>query len=128
MRLLVLAALIACGPKPSTTTTAPPPVATPAVTPPVATDGLAPPQPTVRLPRNFLPTAYDVRLSIDPAKPKFDGVVAIAGKVSERSRVLWLHAYQLEIARGVARNGTTEVALAVKLAGEDLLEITPAQP
>ena len=131
MRSLVLVALIAsCGPKPSSTTspvvsTSPPTSPAPVV---VSEDGLAPPLPTVRLPRNFLPTAYDVRLAVDPTKPKFDGTVAIAGKVSERSRVIWLHAYHLEISKAVARQGANEVELATKIHGEDWLELRAAKP
>ncbi|HLL23148.1 MAG TPA: M1 family aminopeptidase, partial [Kofleriaceae bacterium] len=117
--------VLACGsskPTPAPTVSGPPPKAGPAA------DGLSPPQPTVRLPRNFVPTHYELALAIDPAKPKFEGTTAITGTISERSRVIWLHAFQLDVTRAVARLGATEVALTATPKGEDLLELRAAQP
>ena len=128
MRRLAVIVLIACGsqkPSPTVATSSPP---APQPSAPATDDGLVPPQPTVRLPRNFVPTAYDVRLAIDPAQPKFDGAVDIAGKISERSRVIWLHGFHLEVQRAVARQGETEVPLTVTPRGEDLLEVRAAEP
>ena len=79
MRYAFVAGLVlACSSpnKPPSTTPAPAP--TPPA-PDATSDGLVPPQPTLRLPQNFLPTAYDLKLEIDPAKTKFQGVAAIAG-------------------------------------------------
>jgi len=126
---LFVVASISCGPpRPSVTFSAPVVVATPEVAPPTKPDALSPPQPTLRLPRNFLPTGYTARLTIDPHQAGFDGSVAIAGTVSERSAVIWLHGRHLKIAKAVARQGTTELALTVTPKGEDLLEIRPPQP
>ncbi len=127
---LAVCSWIACGPpKPAVTVPAPPVTSTEtAVAPPPAPDGLAPPQPTLRLPRNFLPTAYTARLAIDPSKDRFSGAIEIAGTVAEKSSVIWLHGYHLTIAKATAAQGTTQVALAVTAKGEDLLEIRAAQP
>jgi len=97
--------------------------------PPVPVEpGLAPPEPTLRLPRNFLPTSYAVRLAIDPARSGFEGAIAITGEVSVRSSTIWLHGRHLKIARAVARRDGRELAIAVTLHGDDLLELRPARP
>lgn len=119
-----------CGPpKPSVTVPAPVVVVTDVerVGPDPAT-AAAPAQPTLRLPRNFVPTSYAVRLAIDPDKPTFDGSVGITGEVTERSTVFWLHGFQLSIGKAVARQGGAEVALAVTPRGTDLLEVRAATP
>jgi cytosol alanyl aminopeptidase len=99
----------------------------PASAPPVE-PALEPAMPTLRLPRNFLPTGYTARLAIDPAQSGFDGSIAIAGNVAQRSSVIWLHGYQLDVARAVARRGASETALTVSKHGEDLLELRAATP
>lgn len=84
--LLALAvALASCGPK----ATAPPseqPKQPPVTPQPPAggPKGVEPPQPTLRLPRNFVPTGYSARLDIDPAKTAFDGSIEIAGVVDQQ--------------------------------------------
>ena len=127
MRYAIVAGFVlACSSpnKPPSTSPAP----APAPTPVASSDGLVPLQPTLRLPQNFVPTAYDLKLEIDPAKAKFTGVAAIAGKVSEKSSVIWLHGFHLEIARAVAKGAAGEVALTVTPKGEDLLEIRAQRP
>src|ERR1051325_8534811 len=72
----------------------PPPVvksAPPAPRPPTKPDGLVPPEPTLRLPRNFLPTGYAARLAIDPSQAGVEGAIQITGNVSEKSLVVWLN-------------------------------------
>ena len=96
--------------------------------PPVVTErGLEPSEPTLRLPRNFTPTEYLAKLSIDPAKSGFDGAITIAGTVSERSSVIWLHGRHLTVRRASASRGDQATpagsALAVTPHGEDLLEL-----
>ncbi len=130
LRLLVVVSVISCGPpRPSVTVPAPVVVATAPDEALAATlDGLAPPQPTLRLPRNFLPTGYTGRLVIDPQQNGFTGTLAIAGTISERSSVIWLHGKGLKVTRAVAEQGATHVELKVTQKGEDLLEIIPKQP
>ncbi|HET9623650.1 MAG TPA: M1 family metallopeptidase, partial [Kofleriaceae bacterium] len=115
-RMLALAVLIGCGPsKPAVTVPAPPTTAAPtAEAPPAVPDGLAPPRPTLRLPRNFLPTGYAVRMEIDPAQAGFEASIQITGKVSERSRVIWLNGRRLKVHKAVAkRDGQPDVPLTV---------------
>ena len=86
--------------------------ATPTANQPSLERGLEPPQPTLRLPRNFVPTSYTARLAIDPGRKDFTGAVLIAGTVAERSSVIWLHGKQLRIAKAVAVRGETEIGRA----------------
>jgi alanyl aminopeptidase len=124
---LVVAGLLACSSPSSPVRTAAPAAGT---TPAVARGdrGLEPATPTLRLPRNFVPTGYNATLAIDPAQPGFDGSIAIAGNVSERSSAIWLHGHKLKIKRAVARRGTTEIALTATPHGEDLLQFRAATP
>ena len=129
--LLGLAVVIACGsPKPAVTVPAPAAAAetTPAGPPPAA-EGLAPAQPTLRLPRNFLPTGYAARLELDPARAGFEGSIQIAGNVSERSLVIWLNARNLTVHKAVAqRAGQADVALTATPKADDFLELRAAAP
>src|SRR4051812_48608239 len=92
---------VGCGAAPAVTVPAPAPQATAEAAAPApapsAPDGLVPPEPTLRLPRNFLPTGYAARLDIDPASPGFEGAIQITGNVGERSRVIWLNARGLAV-------------------------------
>jgi len=125
--LFGLAVLVSCGPsKPAVTVPAPvvkAEAATPVAPAPVP-EGLVPPPPTLRLPRNFLPTGYAVQLDIDPAKSGFDGAIQIAGNVSEKSLAIWLNARKLTVHKAVAqRPGEPDVALTATTSGDDFLEL-----
>ncbi|HSK05553.1 MAG TPA: M1 family aminopeptidase, partial [Kofleriaceae bacterium] len=89
---------------------------------------LEPPQPTLRLPRNFEPAQYTARLAIDPRRSDFDGSIAIAGTVAERSSVIWLHGHKLAVGKAAAQQGGTSVPLTVTPRGTDLLELRAARP
>jgi alanyl aminopeptidase len=121
-----LVAFVACGPSTPAVTVPAPVVKAEAAAPkpPPVPEGLAPPQPTLRLPRNFLPTGYVARLDIDPAKSGFEGSIQIAGNVSEPSLVIWLNARKLTVHQVVAqRSGQPDVALAATPRGDDFLEL-----
>src|SRR5262245_11203906 len=95
---LAIAVISACGsPPPAQLPTRPPPP--PPAAPPAAAVAPAvdPPQPTLRLPRNFVPTGYRARLAIDPAKPSFGGAIEITGDIAERSQRVWLHGRGLTV-------------------------------
>ena len=135
--LTVFAVPISCGPpKPAVTVPAPvvkaesePSAATASQQPSPVQEGLAPPQPTLRLPRNFLPTGYAVRLAIDPQATGFEGSIQIAGNLSEKSLVIWLNARKLTVHKAIAqRDGQPDVALTATPAGDDFLELRAAQP
>ncbi len=96
--------------------------------PPAPVAPLEPPQPTLRLPRNFVPTGYEATLGIDPTQLRFDGAIAIHGDVAARSSVIWLHGRDLTIASASASGGGRTVELTVTPRGEDLLELRAASP
>ena len=119
MRKLALLALLAACPAgtPPPAVPAPQPVAV-ATTPAPAPKPAPPPasdQPTLRLPRIFKPTGYTARLVIDPSKSTFSGSISIAGEVSAKTDVIWLHGRHLTITNA----GSTTVTPR----GEDLLEV-----
>src|SRR5262249_24080238 len=101
--------------------TAPPPAAA------VARPALDPPRPALRLPRNFLPTAYRVRLAIDPASAGFHGSVEIEGDIRERSKGLWLHGRGLKVSAAKVTRGDRSLPVDVAMA-DDLLSLHPAEP
>lgn len=121
---LVVAVLTGCPPK----QVAPPPeLAKPKVAAPVDT-GASSEIPTLRLPREFRPASYSVRLDIDPAKTTFEGSIAITGFVDQPTPVIWLHGYHLKVSRATATNIGPEIPITVTPRGEDLLELRPARP
>src|SRR5215831_3104282 len=126
-------ACLGCGSTaPAVTVPAPSPVVksdAPAQRPAARPEGLVPPEPTLRLPRNFLPTGYAARLEIDPSAPGFEGAIQITGNVAEKSLVVWLNARKLTVHKAVARRpGQPEMALTATPKGEDFLELRAAQP
>ena len=123
-RLLLLVGAIAVAACPAPRP-APPPVVLKLERPPVPTvpDALEPPQPTLRLPKHFVPAEYRVHLALDPSKPGFAGRVEIAGKLNDRAKVIWLHGYKLAVTLAIAKGDRGEVPLVVTPKGEDLLEL-----
>src|SRR5262245_33979777 len=101
MRLSFLAVVVvACSAPPKRPQPPPAPVV---VKPPEPIASSLPPEkPTLRLPKNFVPTGYTATLAIDPAATGFTGTIAIAGNVSERSQAIWLHARELKVTRATA--------------------------
>ena len=125
MRMFFVAVtLVACS-SPATPVKTPAPVlaAAPRATAatPVGDRGLDPAAPTLRLPRNFLPTSYAARLAIDPARSGFDGAIAITGNVAERSSTIWLHGRKLKVAHATATGSGGTIELAVAPQGDELL-------
>ena len=126
MRSMVLVLLAACASSAQPLAVAP--AAKQPAAPATVDPGLAPPEPTLRLPRNFLPTRYAARLAIDPARAGFDGAIAITGEVAVSSAVIWLHGRGLAIRRALASRGGHERQLAVTPHGDDLLELRSVEP
>src|SRR5215467_4226353 len=131
-RLAVLICLAAaCGstpkPVPEPATPAPAPAsAAPAAA--AAAPALDPPQPTLRLPRNFLPTSYRARLAIDPASDGFSGSIEIDGEIRERSKGFWLHGRGLKVSAAKIARKDSPLRVDVAAAGDDLLSFHPAEP
>ena len=129
MRIGLVALLVACSSPVPPVAPAPPAPAPAAVARAAPPDrGLEPPAPTLRLPRNFLPTGYAATLSVDPAAAGFDGAIAITGEVAQRSSVIWLHGHQLAVKRASASRAGAEVAMTVAPHGDELLELRAASP
>jgi cytosol alanyl aminopeptidase len=82
----------------------------------------------LRLPRNFLPVAYRVRLAIDPASAGFRGSIEIDGDVRERSSTIWLHGRGLKITAASVARADTRQRVEVTAVGDDLLSLQPAAP
>ncbi len=112
----VLGAIVACSspahhapvmPTTAKNTGAPPPPAAPA-------------PPAFRLPRHFVPTSHRASLSFvdrrragHPDELYFDGTMEIAGEVTERAPVIWLHALDLDVRRATASHAGHTLSLAV---------------
>ena len=125
---IVVVALVACS-SPATPVNKPAPVAEhPTPAPKPVDRGLEPPAPTLRLPRNFVPTSYAARLAIDPAKSGFEGAIAITGNVSEPSSLIWLHGRHLTVKQASASNGGEPVAVTTTVHEGDLLAFHAARP
>ncbi|HET9988258.1 MAG TPA: hypothetical protein VFQ65_07055, partial [Kofleriaceae bacterium] len=107
MRSLALAVVLvaACpAPEPPVTPTPPPPPPIVVVQPPPTPLPPAPGDeaPKLRLPRLFTPLAYAARLTIDPAKPTFEGSIAISGTLAVPTSVIWLHGRHLIVKKATA--------------------------
>jgi alanyl aminopeptidase len=128
--LVASASLLHCGPARPGAAVPAPAAGAPAAPPGAAgpAGALEPPQPTLRLPRNFEPTRYTARLVIDPRRSDFDGSIAIAGNVAERSSVIWLHGYKLNVGKATAQREGVELPLTVTPRGADLLEVRAPRP
>ena len=91
--------------------------------PPVTTTPAAPvvagvePVPNLRLDDRAVPLSYDLRLTIDPAQPSYEGEVAIDLDVRRPTRILWINARGPEIrdARLITQSGE---AVATVIAGD----------
>jgi alanyl aminopeptidase len=119
--------LAACGSaaKPAPAPVAPPAEPTPA---PAAAAALDPAQPTLRLPRNFLPTTYRARLALDPATDGFTGAIEIDAQVSERSKGFWLHGRGLTVTAARLTAGGRTLPVTVTKVGDELLSLRPSEP
>src|SRR6185295_6582695 len=130
---LLISLLAACRatPRPAEPAGSPPTPAAPTAAA-LAAPALDPAQPTLRLPRNFVPTGVRARLAIDPARDGFAGSIEITGEVRERSKGFWLHGRGLQVTaarlgRG-DRAGERAMRVDVAAVGEDLLSLHPGEP
>ncbi|MEO6776086.1 MAG: M1 family metallopeptidase [Kofleriaceae bacterium] len=136
MRLLLASCVVlAACPAPAPVTPAPrspaPPVVV--VAPPAPVSPAAPvtgdEAPKLRLPRLFVPASYAARLTIDPARPGFEGSITITGDIPVATSVIWLHGRHLTVKQATATGASAPsgapgpVALHVTPRGEDLLEL-----
>ena len=69
-----------------------------------------PAPPKLRLPSTAAPVSYGVRLTIDPARPAFRGVVDVEVRLAEATKLLWMHGADLENVTVTAKAGGAAVA------------------
>ena len=122
-------ALVACR-HPMPATEQPPLIAVDAAVDAAVVTPPAPP-PTLRLPTTVAPTAYQLTLGIDPARPSFDGAVVIDLALAEPTDVVWLHADALTLDRVTidAADGPRAVTLVPDAASQHVgLWVTPPLP
>ncbi len=105
--LLPVVVVVACGGTPST------PTPTSAPTPPPADPGG--PDGNARLDHAVVPTAYDLDLTVDPAKDAFAGVVRIAVRLAAPTTTIRLHAQDLVLSAAGADVGGEQRAAQVTL-------------
>jgi alanyl aminopeptidase len=88
---------------------------------PAARDG------NLRLGRNVVPKHYALDLRIDPTRERFSGTAAIQVEVAEPTRLVQLHAEELDLSRvGVETDGTTrEVPFELGVHGALMLHLDP---
>ncbi|MFN0251434.1 MAG: M1 family metallopeptidase [Kofleriaceae bacterium] len=110
--------------------TTPRPIPVPAPPAPI----VAPPppaageEPSLRLPRDYLPTSYAARLEMDPSKVDFRGSISITGTAKKTLDVVWLHGKNLKIAKATATKDNAELPVKVTLVGDELLKLEPQRP
>jgi cytosol alanyl aminopeptidase len=98
------------------------PVALLSVLPSLALSILAADQPpTLRLPTTVVPTSYQVKLTLDPAKPSFSGSIAIAVNVTQPVSTIWLNATDISIEQASLRSGDKNLTAHAEPAGSDFL-------
>jgi alanyl aminopeptidase len=81
--------------------------------------------PKLRLPKTFVPTLYSAALTIDPGQPTFSGTIAINGRLTERTQIIWLHGRHMQVEAATV-GGTTKLAVTPR--GDDLLELRAEAP
>lgn len=77
--------------------------------------------PGIRLGDVATPQSYDLRLSVDPSQPVFEGEVRIDLLVNRDTDVLWLNAQDLDIESAAFTQGEMTIPVKIHRAGEDLV-------
>lgn len=76
--------------------------------------------PRGQLPRNVLPTHYDLSLRIDPRADSFDGEVRIQVRIAEATKRFWMHGRDLDISSAMFRAEGSKQDVALKTAVVDV--------
>ena len=87
-----------------------------------------PQPPKLRLPATAAPVSYAVRLTIDPERPDFRGVVDVEVRLSEKTTVLWMHGADLDGITASAKVGGETVGARAVSAPEEFLGFAFARP
>lgn len=81
----------------------------------------APKPPAFRLGDAAVPSAYELRLAIDPSEPTFTGEATLAFRVQRATPVLWLNATDLSIDSVEVKQGERRVEVEVLEGGKDFV-------
>ncbi|MFT3805902.1 M1 family aminopeptidase [Arenimonas sp.] len=86
--------------------------------------------PRGRLPRTVVPGKVALELKIDPAQPRFSGVVRIQARFAEATDTIWMHGRDLNIvsARVAPKNGRNQTLTAAQVDVSGVLKLTAAKP
>ncbi|MDQ2703210.1 MAG: M1 family metallopeptidase [Pseudomonadota bacterium] len=82
--------------------------------------------PTGPLPRTVVPSEVALRLTIDPAQPRFSGHVDISVDVAKATDTIWMHGKGLNISKAVfiPENGNDQVLTAAEVDVSGVLKLT----
>ena len=83
----------------------------------------APRPPGYRLGDAATPTAYEIRLAIDPKQAAFTGEARVAFRLKDAAPVVWMHASRLAIESAEVTQGERKVDVEVLTHGDDYLAL-----
>lgn len=87
-----------------------------------------PPPPGFRLPDTVVPRSYKIELTIDPARPTFEGTARIEIDVLASSKVIWLNAKDLTLKQATLEAAGSRVPVRAHMAGGEFLGIEANAP
>lgn len=77
--------------------------------------------PTLRLPDTVSPTSYRAELTLDPAKPDFNGIVVIQVNVKQPAKTIWLNANNIKVEAASFKAQGKELTPKAEPVGDDFL-------
>lgn len=87
-----------------------------------------PPAPGFRLPDSAVPRSYNIELTIDPARPIFEGTARIEIELLTSRRVVWLNAKDLTLKKVTLEIGGVAVPVRARTVGGEFLGIEADAP
>jgi alanyl aminopeptidase len=89
----------------------------------------AAPLPELQLPRDAVPVAYRLEVTLDPDRERFEGRVEIDVTVARTLPLLYLHARWLDVSSATVTAGGAEIAARLEqLTPEGVARLTPERP
>jgi alanyl aminopeptidase len=88
----------------------------------------APTVPGFRLPDTVVPQSYNIDLTIDPARPVFEGVARIEVELLASTNIIWLNAKDLTLKKVTMEAGGLEVPVRARTLGGEFLGIETDAP
>ena len=82
-----------------------------------------------RLDPEVTPAAYQIHLSVDPARPDYTGTVSVELKLTTSKSALWLHSLKHQITSASFKDASgTRHNLTIERKGDDWLGLHAAEP